>query len=1088
MKDLPELKQEKNFLGKITALFVDRFKLVYLLIFTLLMMGLYSYMELPKESIPDVSFDMIVVTTPYAGAGPDDINNLIVDPMESKLKDVDGAKSVNSTIENGYGQIIVEFEENTDLVQAESQVRNEIDSVKLPDGAQDPIISTISTGEIPIFQMTVTGDYELTELKSYAEELKDEMENVKGIRQVDVSGGYEREIQVIADFPRLREYGIGLSNITQALQGSNISLPAGDSDIDGEHINIRIDERFQTIEDIENLVVSSSSNGNILLRDVAEVRDHYKTPDVYSRVYIREESHSVVDHRTTPAVYISVYRETGYDMIQPAAELRAITENAPGTMLPDDVRLVITADHSEIVKDDLTLVINNAAGGLISVIIVLFIFIGLNEALIVSTVIPISLLITFIVMKFTGLSFNTISLTGFIIALGLLVDNAIVVMENVDRLREEGVERVIASKVGTNQVAPAILAATLTTVGAFVPMTMLPGIMGQFLSQLPKTIIVILIASLFVSIIVTPTLCAKFLTPVKKLGKKKSPKYHRIATIIIFGLSLMAFSDSWQIRGVTILLAIAFTGIYFVKSRLEEKNEEAEDKESASYVQKYRNFIYNLLANGKKKVSIILILIVTLIASVITIPLGLLKVELLPYEEPSSITIKAEAPVGTMLDETSQIAGQIEKILYPYTDIDSFTTTVGDDGTNKVKIEAELREEDERVHTGRELKESLRKQIEEIPGAEYTIELKSSTSKMQMGAAISLGLKGRNLEETTKYAEMYYEELLKIDGIVQPKLTTDGGVKELVVDIDPNKASFYGLDVSSIASEVRSQISGKQAGIYKEDGDEYDISLYYTDDQITSQEDFDKIFFQSRSGELVNFNDVAELRYEDGLGKLKKEDGDIVVYVEADVMPGYNSAQINRQLQKAVKDIELPRTVEQVVGGQMEELNNQIENMSVSFLVAIALIYIVLVVQFNSLVQPVVILASVPFSIIGAIVGLLVTGNNLGFYAMFGVVALAGIAVNDAIVLIDFANYLRKEGMELRSAVAEAVKTRFQPVIATSLTTIAGVLPLALFNAAFSQLGYALIFGLVASTILTLLIVPILYYGIERRFEKKVKK
>lgn len=1082
MKELPELKQAKNFLGKISSAFIDRYKLVYLLIFTVLVMGVYTYQVLPKESIPDVSFDMIVITSAYPGAGPEDIDSMVTEPIENKVEGIEDVKKVSSTIGTGYTQIVMEFEEGTDMVQAETQVRNEIASITLADGAMEPNIGAFSTSEMPIFKLTLTGDHSLTDLKKYGEEIQSQMEDVKGIREVKLSGGYEREIQVIVDFVRLQEYGLDTNSITQALQGSNINLPAGDNEIDGELLNVRIDERFKTVEDIENLVIASSSNRTIFLRDVAKVRDSHKTPEQYSRVYVRENSQ---EEQSTPAVYISVYRETGYDMITPTVELRKIVEEAPGSIVPSDIGIIVTADQSEKVEDDLTLVINNAAGGLISVIIVLFIFIGLNEALIVSTVIPLSLLISFLIMNFTGMSFNTISLTGFIIALGLLVDNAIVVMENVDRLREEGIERVLASKAGSNQVAPAILAATLTTIGAFLPVAMLPGIMGQFLSNLPKTIIYILFASFVVSIVVTPTLCAKFLTPIKKKDKKKriSDKMkHRISAGFIFGLSLLAFSDSWQIRIITVVIASLFTGIYLAKSIAEEKSEKTGQDSS---IIKYKKFMYKLLEQKGKKLGILAIVIICLVSAIATIPLGILKLELLPYEEPTAIKVSVEAPVGTLLDETSDIAYEIESKLYKYADIESFTTNIGDNGSHNASITAELVDTDQRELEGQNLAELIRADVESIPGAEYKIEMETEASRMSGGAAISLGLKGKNLDQLEHFADLYLEQLKQIEGVVQPSTSTAGGMKELMIDLDPNKAAFYGLNVSSISRDIRSHISGLEVGTYTEDRDEYDISIYYTDQQITSVQDFDKIYFKNKQGKLINFNEVATIKYQQGPGTIKKENGDIIVYAESEIMPGYNGAEINKAFKKAVANIELPEGVEQIVGGEMKELNDQMSNMAVSFAVALALVYIVLVVQFNSLVQPIVILASVPFAIIGVVVGLVVTGNNLGFYAMFGIVALVGIAVNDAIVLMDYANYLRKEGTDLREAVAEAVKTRLQPVIATSLTTIAGVLPLALYNESFSQLGYALIFGLVASTILTLLIIPMLYYGIEKLASRK---
>ena len=1082
MKDLPELNQPKNLFGKVSSLFIDRFKVVYLIIFTLLFMGVYTYDILPKESKPDVSLNMVVIQTVYPGASVTDVENLITEEIEDKVNGLDGVTEVESTTESGLSKVMVTFEDDYDMDDAEQEINNEISSMSLPDDAYDPYVGVIETGEIPVLKVTLTGEYDLVALKEFGEDLQSHMENVKGIREVDLSGGYEREIQVMVDFNRLREYGMDVATLKNILQASNINIPAGDAAIDEEMLNVRLDESFSSVEEIENLILFSSGDSTVFLRDVAQVKDGYKTPDEYSQVYIRGESEN---EESTPAVYITVYRDSGFDIIKPCEELRGIIEGAPGDIFPSDVKTIITSDQSQDVTEDLWTVINNALGGLITVVIVLFIFIGLNESLIVSTVIPLSLLMSFLMMKQWGITFNSISLTGFIIALGLLVDNAIVVMENVDRLREEGVDRVTASKVGSNQVGPAIFAATLTTIGAFLPVVYVPGIMGKFMSVMPKTVIFIIVSSLIVSVVVTPTLCSRFLSKYKEEGEKKSrfsPKTGRIISgAFIFGLSLLAFANEWRITPMTVMASVAFTGIYAAKVHLAEK---AKKTGKAGFTQRYKEFIYGTLVNGKRKAIIIVIAVVTFVAAIATIPMGMLRFELFPEEEPSAIDISIEAPVGTMLEDTKEIALGAEKIVLKYEDVESFTVNVGDGGDYKAVISAELVPEDERAMRGAQMITSIREEVKSIPGAQFTVDVKDSMSKMRSGAPVSIGLNGDDMEQLSGMAQKYLDELVKIDGVVEPRITTEGGLMEMNIDIDNNRAALYGLNISSLASEIRTQISGTKAGAYKNGNSEYDISIYYADGKIESIRDFDKIFFTANDGSLVNFHDVATIEYEQGLGKIDREDGERVVYVEADVQPGMNSNIINKQFNKATEDIRLPEDVTKVIGGDAKDLNEQMSNMAFSFMIALLLVYIVLVIQFNSMLQPIVILLSVPFAIIGVIFGLIATGNNLGFYAMFGVVALVGIAVNDAIVLIDYTNYLRSEGMDRRLAVAEAVRTRFQPVLATSLTTIGGVLPLALYNDTFSQLGFALIFGLVASTVLTLLIIPIMYYNFDSVGEK----
>jgi HAE1 family hydrophobic/amphiphilic exporter-1 len=1082
--NLPELKMPKNFLGKISSLFVDKYKVVYLIILTLILSGVMTYSVIAKETVPDISSNYLYVQTMYYGASAEDVESLVTEPIESAIQGLDGIDTITSDSKNNLSQVFVEFEDDFDMDDAEMDVNNKINKLTLPDGTTDPMIGVFETGEIPIFKVTVTGDYDLIALKSFAEDLQSEIEKVAGVREVDLSGGYEREIQVIIDFNKLAEYNMDINTVKNTLQASNINLPAGSNEIDGELLNIRVDESFKSIEEIENLMMLSTTGNAVFLKDIAIVKDGYETPDSYSDVYVSE----LGEAKSTPAVYLTIKRTAGYDIVQPCADIRNILETSIGTMLPSDVNLITTADQSLDVTDDLSTVMNNAIGGLITVIIVLFIFIGLNEALIVSAVIPLSLLATLVVMKQIGISLNTISMTGFIIALGLLVDNAIVVMENVDRLREHGVDRERAAKAGVNQVAPAVLSATLTTIGAFIPVAMIGGMMGKFISVMPKTVIIIIAASFFISIVITPTLCARFLPKHKKDEKTallKSKKSTIFSILAIFGLSLFAFANDFKIELLTVGAAVFFTAIYIAKLYFTRRGQE---EGHVGFIERYKGFMFELLKNGKQKIAILIVTIIVLVASVATIPMGILKLELFPYEEPKSIEIAITAPIGTLLDDTRRITYMAESKLYEYTDVESFNTTIGGTSENKATISIELIDKDQRSLVNDELVSALRKDVATIPGAEFEVSSVTSMQRMESSKAISLGLMGDNLDELNLYANQYLEVLKTIDGVVQPGLSTEGGLKELSVNIDNNRAYLYGLNISSIAQEIRNQISGNTVGVYKEDGEEYDLTIYYEEGRITSVEDFDKINFLASDGSVVNFNEVATIEYGISSGLIQREDGNKIISVQSDVAYGYNTNVVNKEFMKAIKDIEVPSAIELKVGGESKEMSEQMGNMGQSFMIALLMVYMILVVQFNSLMQPVVILLSVPFAIIGVIFGLIITGNNLGFYAMFGIVALVGIAVNDAIVLIDYINYLRSEGHEKHAAISEAVKTRFQPVLATSLTTMGGVLPLALFNAQFSQLGFALIFGLLASTVLTLLIIPIVYNSVDTLTEKIASK
>ncbi len=1073
---LPELTAKENLLGRIASAMIGRYKIVYLIIVTLLITGFMAYRDLPKEIVPDVSLNTLYVYTMYPGASPETIEELLAEPVEGKLEGLGETTSVETSINAGYFQTVVGFEEGTDMDAAEQRVRNAVAEVTWPEGAFDPVVGIIETGEIPLMTLTVTGEYDLADLKRYAERVESEIDTVPGVREVQLSGGRDREIQLIADERAMTALGITPMLIESALRSADVTLPAGDVVLDGEAVTVRIDERFQSLESLERLMLLKTPDRTVYLRDVADVRDGYEEERARSRVFIRSDS-----TESTPAVYMTILRESGYDVLAPSDAVHQILEGAPGNLVPEGVSLIVTMDQAEDVARDLSTVISNALGGLLTVIIVLYIFIGLNESLIVSMVIPLSLFLSFLLMQATGISFNTISLTGFIIALGLLVDNAIVVMENIDRLREEGVTRLEAARAGTNQVAPAILAATLTTVGAFLPVAFTGGSIGKFLAVMPRTVIFILLSSFVVSIVITPALCSRLLTPLKKEGRSRLKPVHRhtLSMLAIFALSTLAFTDEFQITPYTIIAAIFFTGVYAVKVYAKHRA-----GAGASAITRYGLWLGDILVDRSKKAVALVLVLAVFGGAVSMVITGRLPIELFPYMEPASIVIDLEAPVGTPIADTDTLVREVESILYDVKAFDSFTSTAGGNRSHLGTITAELVDPDERTLTGKEIKDALREELERIPGVSFTLTEQSAMGQISGGAAFSVGLRGDNLEDLSETAEMYLAVLGEFDGVIDPRTSEDGGAGEITIHVDPNRAAYHGLSVNQIAGTLRQRISGSTVGTF-DDGDEVDITLYLGEERIDSLRDFDRIRWTNAGGETVFFADVAEIERTTGSSRIQREDGSRVIFVEADLAEDVNGQALMVAFQEEVAHLHLPQGVAPVVGGEVAELNTQIQNMLRNFLIALLLVYIVLAVQFNSLLQPVVILVSVPFAFIGVVAGLLLTGNALGFYAMFGIVALVGIAVNDAIVLIDYANYLRTSGETLLMAVVRAVKTRFIPVIATSLTTIGGVLPLALYNDTFRQLGVALIFGLLAATVLTLFIIPMIYYSIEKRFIPK---
>ena len=1080
MKNIPELKEKTNFLGAIANFFIQRFRVSYLVVFAIVLFGLLTYQGLPRETMPEVEFSMVMVMVTYPGASPEDMESLVTDPIEDAVGSVDDLDEITSTSSNSSTMILMAFEEGTDMDDALADVNEALNTVTLPDDANDPAAMTFNTSDMPMMQMVVTGDYELTDLKMYGENLQSAIEGVQGISEVEMTGGYDREIQILLSSMDLISYGIKASDVSNALIGTNTSVPAGTTDIDGENYSIRLDEDFNRLEDIENTVVASGQEGTLFVKDVAEVVDSYRQPSDFSYQYIKGEG-----QESTPAVYLTVYREGGYDMIVPAQEIKEIIENGSPALFPEDISVLITDDQSVEVDRELNNVVVNAVSGFLVVIIVLFLFIGLNESLIVAMIMPLSLLISVMLMSSADMSLNTLSLTGFIIALGLIVDNAIVVMENVDRLRDEGLDRVTASKVGTNQVAPAIFASSLTTIASFLPLATMSGDIGNMINVLPRTVIFTIVASFLMSLSMTPAFCSLFLSKYKKVGG--TTKVTTVASAVFVAvLALIAFSDDGRVGPLAVGIALLAGGAMVLKGAFKMRKEK-HGQAPLDIVGSYSRWVGSMLQSPWKRTAIFGTALAVLVFCFGLVATGIIKLELFPVEEPDSFYVTVEGPKGYMLEDTDAIVKQAEALLYNYEDIESFNASVGksvynpgsnNDGEELANISVVLVDEEERTMSSFEIIEQLREEVKKIPGAQVAID--ADTSQGPSSNDIEIILAGNDFQAMDQVGMAYEEILQGIPGVINPSLGSTNGMKEMTISIDKVKAAGYGMTPASIGNEIRQRINGVASGTYKENNEAYDITTYVDMNAIDSVKDFETIYFTTMTGQLVNFYDLASLEIVDGISTISHRDGDREIILSADVDEDHNVNEVMAEFEARAKDVPIPKGVSRGEGGGFRDLNETVDEMIYGYVFALILIYIILVVQFNSLTQPLVIMVSIPLALIGVIMGLLITGNNMGIYAMMGIIALAGIAVNDAIVLIDYINTLRKQGLDQLSSIVEAVKTRFNPVMATSITTIGGVLPLALKSSTYGQLGYALIFGLVTSTLLTLLIIPIVLYSFEK--------
>lgn len=1087
---IPELHDKKNLLGKWASLFIDRPRIIFLIIIGIIVWGVSSYTQMAKEINPEIRLPYIYVSTSYVGASPEEVETLITEKLESKISEINGIKSLKSTSAGGYSQIEISFELDVDMDKVENEVREKVAEVRseLPEDATDPNIGEAEVGNKYVLILNLTGLDDFALLKNAADNLQEEIEKINDVSEVEVYGGLEREIKVLVDPQKLAAYNISLEQISDAMKASNLNMPGGNIKLEDKKYNIRTVGKFKTLEDIEGVVITYIGNSPLYLRDIAVVIDGYKEVETDSRMSVGLGSDNPSVQK---AVTLIVKRKEGTDAIKISKEVRRILDEGRGTIYPTEVKNDITLDLSKYIEENLGDVIDNSKSGLFLVIIVLFIFIGLSESLVVSTAIPLALLIAIGFLKGIGASINTMVLFSLVLAVGMLVDNGIVVMENIDRLRMKGVNSKEAAKAATNQVSPAVMSATLTTLAAFLPMAITPGLYGYWMKWIPITVMLALGSSFIIAITITPALSSVYLKDHGKDYKKSHPaagKVFKILSIIgVFVLSMMAFKEKQE--GIINTNPVAwFFALVFTAAIAYKLIKGKENPLNNPFIKKYGDILYTIVKSRKKRLAVLGIAFLLFVGS-ITLPIiGLLKVTVFGDVDSDSFRISVKTPMGTDIETTSKITGEVEKILFEYPEFKSFTTDIT--SSNTARISVNLVDMEKRERTSMELANNCRNRVKEIPGAVITIG--ENKSGIDFGNKdIELMIYGEDIETLKEISADFTDMLRKIDGTVDQGNNFENGMPELQVSVDKEKAALLGLDNRTISMGIRNAVHGLDATIYRDNQDEIDVIVRTTKEKLRTKEDFNNIYFYSRFGQPIPFSQVATVEEVEGYSAIYHHGEKRYAKVGANVRKQEDKMIINQKFMEKVKDYKLPSGYSTGVDREQQEVNEYFTNMLRNLVIAMILVYLVLSIQFNSLSQPLVILFSVPLAIIGVFFGLTIVRSYLGLVAFIGIIALVGIAVNDAIVLVDYINYLRKNGYEMNEAIRETGMTRFIPVMATTITTVGGILPLTLKNEFYAPMGYSIIFGLTFATMLTLVIVPILYSfvdDIKNYFKNKFRR
>ncbi|PIV99285.1 MAG: AcrB/AcrD/AcrF family protein [Deltaproteobacteria bacterium CG17_big_fil_post_rev_8_21_14_2_50_51_6] len=1000
------------------------------LLIIIVIAGAYSYLTLPRESFPDITIPYVFVTTTYEGVSPSDMEELVTIPIERKLKGIADVEEIRSTSAEGISTVAVKFLPSVDIDDALQKVRDRVDQAKndLPaDLKDDPVIKEVNFSDLPVIRVVLSGDFSLRRLQRFAEDLKDKIESIQGVLDAPISGGLEREIHVEFDLDRVGAYNVPFSSLISAVTRSNVNMPGGSMDIGEGKYLVRVPEDFKHPSEIFSIVAFVRDGKPVYLRDLAVITDSHKDPLTRTRI------------NGKTSVTIAVQKRSGENIVRVTDEVKkAVEEMRP--LLPPSLGIDLTADMSNDVRLMVADLENNILSGLLLVLAVIFVFIGGQSAVFIALAIPYSMFITFILLMGSGITMNMVVLFSLILALGMLVDNGIVIVENIYRHMQEGEGRLEAATAATDEVAWPVITSTLTTLGAFFPMIFWPGIMGEFMKYLPITLIMALSASLFVALAINPVLSARY-----QRATIKTKRSRKDGLIIRAYLSFL----TWALNHRLILVLSAFA---------------------------------------------------LLLASVASYGAFGRGTEFFPETEPRRAYITVKAPEGTNLDASDAIVAQVEKTAAQYEDIHYIIANVGavggdpfsqgGTGTHINRVVIDFKDFHEREKPSSEIVDELRTRLlKEIRGAEVQVEKEKEGPPT--GPPVNLEISGKDIVVLGELAQRARKIIEQIPGIVDLKDNFVRGKPEITVRIDKEKAALFNLDTLTIATTVKSAINGAKVGVFREGKDEYDIIAKLPEKDRRSLESIKRLTISGPAGEPVPITSVADIGVSSGLGAIMRLDQKRVVTVSANVSGRLANDAIRDIEKRLVEQVEWPRGYSFRFTGEQREQEKAQAFLIKAFAATLFLIAIILITQFNSVATPLIILTSVLLSLIGVFLGLLVTDTAFGIIMTgIGVISLAGVVVNNAIVLIDYSNQLRDKGLSYRESLIKAGLVRFRPVMLTAITTILGLLPMAAgvsvdFRKLTLEVGsessqwwgpmaVAVIFGLGVATLLTLVIVPVL--------------
>ncbi len=1243
---------------KLTELTLSNRTVIIVLTAILVIAGMFSYSSIPKESNPSVEIPIFIINTVYPGISPSDMESLVTQPIERELQGINGVRDIRSTTTESFSSVVVEFELDVPMVEASQRVRERVDLARaeLPPDAEEPFIIEIDVDDIPIMTINLSADYPVSRLTQIAERLEDQIETLSGVRDVEVVGDIEREVQVNVDLAALNGYNLAFGQLVSAIQNQNLTIPGGTVDVDRFSYLVRVSGEFSNPEEIEDIVVARPMGegphgpGLVYMRDIAEVLFGFKDRESFARLraYKVEENGRMVDLdegdiQDNEVISLDIKKRPGANILETVAETMELLEEFP---MPAGTTVVITGDQSENIEILITDLENSIISGMLFVVLVLVFFLGIRNALLVGTAVPLSILVGFIVLYGFGHSANFIILFSLIIALGLLVDNAVVVVENIYRYREMGYERFEAAKLATDEVGYALIAATSTLLAAFIPMLFWPGIIGQFMSYLPLTLIIVLLCSLFVALVLYPVLTAYF---VKLDTDERKPASRFVIGVAIAVVLFLAVAIG--MANITTLMVTILTIVFFVTTFryiIKPLSDRFTSQTLPGIVEKYRSFlewmlirdysakhamIRNTLGLGSLTMAVVLGILGALIGlispaasilltlaavfaviGIVTVLIHLIEaiyrggfismifgsilgimiagilglvslgdpvefmvwvylltlpgflilvgfigsfrksekplivtdnrslllssvmgvlisifglfavaptgVEFFPETDPNNIVIELEGPIGMNIFSSNAIAEGVQSRIYELiandpnvrSNIENIQTNVGVSGDpffgggaqspERSRVRINLVDYGDRVESSSITMNKIREVVSDIP--DFIINIDGEDVGPPTGAPVNIEVSGEDFDEIVRISREVTELLMDasvtqaIPGLVDIRNNVTGGFPEYQIRVDYERASRFGLSMSDIAQTIRIANTGFEASKWRDGEDEYDIMVRLREEDRRDLESLRDLNIGSAEN-FIPLTAIADFEEGTGLGSITRLNLRRTATIEGQAAPGFSGPEILAEVQEMLDDYRqnLPPGYSLEYTGENEEQEEAFGFLTTALMVGFALIFLVMLAKFNNIVSPFIIMIAVGLSLIGVLLGLILTRTNFGLMTFIGIISLAGIVCINNIVLLDYVKQLLEKGKNKKDAIIEAGAIRFRPVLLTAMTTILGLVPLTFGinvdfvnffvnfdpdfqfgsdNTAFwGPMGIAIISGLTFATFLTLVVVPVLY-------------